>query len=99
MPDRIRRQHRCRAGRSPPGESASSGPAAGFLDATAGLAIVDGTALARGRLDASRWPPRTESVDQAVTAEDVNILADTYANLNPAAIQRDIQALTAALLT
>ncbi len=63
------------------------------------LAIVDGTALARGRLDASRWPPRTESVDQAVTAEDVNILADTYANLNPAAIQRDIQALTAALLT
>lgn len=58
-----------------------------------------GTALARGRFDASRWQPRTESVDQAVTAEDRNILIDTYANLNPAAIHGDIQALTAALLT
>ena len=35
----------------------------------------------------------------AVTAEDEKTLADVYPTLNPAAIQRKIQALTARLLT
>jgi len=34
-----------------------------------------------------------------VTNEDKTILADTYRDLNPAAIQRQIQALTNELLT
>ena len=43
--------------------------------------------------------PHRRAVEHAdVTAEDKNILADTYAELNPAAIQRDIQALTEQLL-
>ena len=35
----------------------------------------------------------------AVTAEDKKTLADVYPTLNPAAIQRKVQALTAQLLT
>ena len=34
-----------------------------------------------------------------VTAEDKAIMTDTYDELNPAAIQRQVQALTAELLT
>ncbi len=44
--------------------------------------------------------PRRRAVDHsAVTNEDKTILADTYRELNPAAIQRQIQALTNELLT
>jgi len=43
--------------------------------------------------------PRRRAVDHpAVTNEDKTILADTYRELNPAAIQRQIQALTNELL-
>lgn len=43
--------------------------------------------------------PRRRAVDHpAVTNEDKRILADTYRELNPAAIQRQIQALTNELL-
>ena len=43
--------------------------------------------------------PRRRAVDHsAVTDEDKTILADTYRELNPAAIQRQIQALTNELL-
>jgi len=44
--------------------------------------------------------PRRRAVDHsAVTNEDIAILADTFRELNPAAIQRQIQALTNELLT
>ena len=44
--------------------------------------------------------PRRRAVDHpAVTNEDKTILTDTYRDLNPAAIQRQIQALTNELLT
>lgn len=48
-------------------------------------------------------PPATPAVragrHEAVTAEDKKTMADVYPTLNPAAIQRKIQALTAQLLT
>jgi hypothetical protein len=44
-------------------------------------------------------PHRRAEGHTAVTAEDKKIMDDTLAELNPAAIQRQIQALTAELLT
>ena len=43
--------------------------------------------------------PHQRAADhESVTAQDKIILADTYADLNPAAVQREIQALTDRLL-
>ena len=44
-------------------------------------------------------PHRRATTHPSVTDEDKAILADAYAELNPAAVQRDIQALTERLLT
>jgi hypothetical protein len=44
-------------------------------------------------------PQRRAEQHPAVTAEDKNIMTDTLAGVNPAAVQRAIQALTAQLLT
>jgi hypothetical protein len=44
-------------------------------------------------------PHRRAEHHDAITAEDKAILADTYAGINPAAVQRHIQALTTELLT
>lgn len=49
--------------------------------------------------DRAQTPHRRADRPDTVTPQDKNILADTYAELNPAAIQRDIQALTEQLLT
>ena len=51
------------------------------------------------KYDTATTPRRRAADHQAVTAEDKAILADTYIGLNPAAIQRQIQALTNELLT
>jgi len=49
--------------------------------------------------DTATTPSRRAERHETVTAEDKAILADTHTGLNPAAIQRQIQALTAQLLT
>ena len=49
--------------------------------------------------DKATTPHRRAERHETVAAQDKAILADTYAGLNPAAIQRQIQALTAQLLT
>ena len=51
------------------------------------------------KYDRASTPHRRAAGHEGVTAEDKTILADTYAELNPAAIQRDIQTLTTALLS
>lgn len=48
--------------------------------------------------DKATTPHRRAERHAAVTVEDKTILTDTYTDLNPAAIQRQIQALTAQLL-
>jgi len=50
------------------------------------------------KYDRATTPHRRAGGHAGVSAEDKTILADTYAALNPAAVQRDIQALTARLL-
>lgn len=47
------------------------------------------------RYDTATTPHRRVDAHPSVSAEDKAILADTYATINPAAIQRQIQALTA----
>ena len=59
--------------------------------------IRDGAKVTK-KYDPATTPHRRAVEHADVTAEDKNILADTYAELNPAAIQRDIQALTERLL-
>jgi hypothetical protein len=49
--------------------------------------------------DLATTPHRRAERHQAVSAEDKTIMNDTLVELNPAAIQRQIQALTAELLT
>lgn len=51
------------------------------------------------KYDKATTPHRRAERHHAVTLEDKAILADAYDELNPAAIQRQIQALTAQLLT
>lgn len=51
------------------------------------------------KYDQATTPHRRADRHPEVTAEDKAILADTYSGLNPAAIQRQIQALTTELLT
>lgn len=49
--------------------------------------------------DKATTPHRRAERHDKVSAEDKAILADTYAGINPAAVQRQIQALTSELLT
>jgi hypothetical protein len=51
------------------------------------------------KYDRATTPHRRAAVHDGVTAEDKIILADAYTELNPAAVQREIQALTDRLLT
>jgi hypothetical protein len=51
------------------------------------------------RYDRPTTPHLRADRHEAVTTEDKTIMADTFEGLNPAAIQRQIQALTAELLT
>ena len=51
------------------------------------------------KYDAATTPHRRAERHAAVSDEDKAILAATYTGLNPAAVQRQIQALTAELLT
>jgi hypothetical protein len=51
------------------------------------------------KYDRPTTPHRRADAHHAVTAEDKAIMADTLGGLNPAAVQRQIQALTAELLT
>lgn len=51
------------------------------------------------KYDKATTPHRRAQREATVTVEDKAILTDTYTDLNPAAIQRQIQALTAQLLT
>lgn len=51
------------------------------------------------KYDRAATPCRRALHHDSVTEEDKAILADTYAALNPAAIQRQIQALTSELIT
>ncbi len=60
--------------------------------------IRDGPEVTK-RYDLPTTPHRRADSHQAVSAEDKTIMIDTYAHLNPAPIQRQIQALTGELLT
>ena len=60
--------------------------------------VRDGAKVTK-KYDKATTPHRRAERYDAVTVEDKAILADTYTGLNPAAIQRQIQALTAQLLT
>ena len=60
--------------------------------------VRDGAQVIK-RYDRASTPHRRADRHEGVGTEDRNLLADTYAELNPAAIQRDIQTLTARLLT
>ena len=51
------------------------------------------------KYDTAATPHRRAECHDNLTAEDKAILADTHASINPAAIQRQIQALTTELLT
>ena len=51
------------------------------------------------KYDTATTPHRRAEAHQTVCAEDKAILADTYASINPAAVQRQNQALTTELLT
>jgi hypothetical protein len=51
------------------------------------------------KYDTATTPHRRAVAHVAVPAEDKAILADIYASINPAAVQRQIQALTTELLT
>jgi hypothetical protein len=59
--------------------------------------VRDGAKVIK-KYDPATTPHRRTVRHEGVGAEDKNILADTYAELNPAAIQRNIQALTNRLL-
>ena len=51
------------------------------------------------KYDKPKTPHRRATAHDVVDEHDKTILADTYKDLNPAAIQRQIQALTSQLLT
>ena len=51
------------------------------------------------KYDTATTPHRRAERHETVGAEDKSILADTYTAINPAAVQRRIQALTSELLT
>ena len=60
--------------------------------------VRDGAKVTK-KYDTATTPHRRAEHHQTVSAQDKMILADTYARINPAAIQRQIQALTTELLT
>src|SRR5665811_1084433 len=60
--------------------------------------VRDGAKVTK-KYDKATTPHRRAERHDAVTVEDKAILAEDYHDLNPAAIQRHIQALTAELLT
>ena len=60
--------------------------------------VRDGARVTK-KYDKATTPHRRAERHDKVSVEDKAILADTYTDLNPAAIQRQIQALTAQLLT
>lgn len=60
--------------------------------------VRDGAKVTK-KYDKATTPHRRAERHDKVSVEDKAILADTYTDLNPAAIQRQIQALTAQLLT
>ncbi len=60
--------------------------------------VRDGAKVSK-KYDTATTPHRRSERHESVTAEDKAILADTYAGINPAAVQRQIQALTTELLT
>jgi hypothetical protein len=60
--------------------------------------VRDGAKVVK-KYDRATTPHRRAAGHDGVGAEDKIILADTYAELNPAAVQRHIQALTARLLS
>jgi hypothetical protein len=60
--------------------------------------VRDGAKITK-RYDVPTTPHRRAERHSAVSTEDKTIMNDTLAELNPAAIQRQIQALTAELLT
>ena len=60
--------------------------------------VRDGAKVTK-KYDKATTPHRRAERHDAVTIEDKAILTDTYSDLNPAAIQRQIQALTDQLLT
>jgi len=60
--------------------------------------VRDGAKVTK-KYDKATTPHRRAERHDTVSVEDKAILADTYTGLNPAAIQRQIQALTAQLLT
>ena len=51
------------------------------------------------KYDRATTPHRRAEAHSKLSDEDKAILADTYAGINPAAVQRQIQALTSELLT
>jgi hypothetical protein len=59
--------------------------------------VRDGAKVIK-KYDRATTPHRRAADHDGVTAEDKIILADTYLDLNPAAVQREIQALTDQLL-
>jgi hypothetical protein len=60
--------------------------------------VRDGAKVTK-KYDTATTPHRRAERHQKVSTEDKAILADTYPTLNPAAVQRQIQALTQQLLT
>jgi hypothetical protein len=60
--------------------------------------VRDGAKVTK-KYDTATTPHRRAERHDTVSAEDTAILAGAYANVNPAAIQRQIQALTTELLT
>ncbi len=60
--------------------------------------VRDGAKVTK-KYDTASTPHRRAERHQAVTSQDKAILTDTYTDLNPAAIQRQIQALNTDLLT
>ena len=59
--------------------------------------VRDGAKVIK-KYDRATTPHRRAAAHPGVAAQDKNILADTYDQLNPAAVQREIQALTEQLL-
>jgi hypothetical protein len=60
--------------------------------------LRDGAKVSK-KYDTATTPHRRAERHESVSDEDKAILADTYAGINPAAVQRQIQALTSELLT
>jgi hypothetical protein len=59
--------------------------------------VRDGAKVSK-KYDRATTPHRRAEAHSTISAEDKAILADTHASINPAAVQRRIQALTAELL-